>query len=569
MKKIAYFRKLLGVGTCLLLCSYISAQVNCYQWDYTDEAGVVVTLTNASGDEVKKLYDNIDNTTCTLSVGDIIEVEFPYAMCFTGMLIYSGDETPVPAANFQIHGQKDGGSWENNKGKAAATNGDRGNGKFYTVANLTTAAGAIGYKKIRLECVNQPVTISEFQLFGFPNIASGNTAYPADLIRNDNAGLTSSTIAETSTQKFIYINDGGRTTRCNFSDKTIWIEIAFSEAKTVKSYLICGANNTDRNRHLKNWTLKGSNTEGEEKEWETIDEVTDFLFPYANYADMKFPVAEPGSYKYYRLEGTSPGPDTQTAISELQFYDTEIYALYSSADVAVINNIIENNSLAWTKAAPADGYSSVPDNWTGVIWDSKSPKLIKKLNVENNSLTGTLDVSDLTALQELRCGDNQLAALDISDLTALQTLDCNSNQLTALDLSAATSVETFNGTGQTPPVITMNKNGEVYEASIIMGDGATFENENLSYTSGTLTSTATTATSSGFTSPTGGPAGETLSGTLTLAYNDGTGMDKALEQSQPQPTGYSDMLGRKLDAAPQKGLYIILYDDGTVRKAVK
>ena len=58
--------------------------------------------------------------------------------------------------------------------------------------------------------------------------------------------------------------------------------------------------------HMKGWTLKGSNTEDNtkdgtgkwtNKEWETINTVEDFIFPSFNYADMKFQIAEPKSYK--------------------------------------------------------------------------------------------------------------------------------------------------------------------------------------------------------------------------------------------------------------------------------
>jgi hypothetical protein len=328
MKNNIYYKRLFSISVCIFMFLSLSAQNNCWQWDYTDESGVIVTLNSVSGNEIKKLYDNLDDTFVSLSVGDVVEFEFPDAMNFTGMLIYSGIETPVNVNNFQIHAKKETGSWENNKGKTANTSSDRGDGKCYTLADLTTAAGAAGYKSIRLECVNEPVTISEFQLFGFPNIANGNLAYPADLIRTLEATVTGK--AHKGGDLFTRLYDGGRTTRTVWSGNSTWIECAFPEAITVKSYLISSSAFTtsaeNYRRQFKNWTLMGSNTEGEEKVWETIDEVTNFIFPRANYTDMKFIVANPGSYKYYRIDATNNGATDETHISELQFYDTDVYA---------------------------------------------------------------------------------------------------------------------------------------------------------------------------------------------------------------------------------------------------
>ena len=45
-----------------------------------------------------------------------------------------------------------------------------------------------------------------------------------------------------------------------------------------------------------------------------------------------------------------------------------------------------------------------------------------------------------TALEDLRCNDNQLNSLDVSGCTALTTLFCFNNQLTSLDVSACTAL---------------------------------------------------------------------------------------------------------------------------------
>ena len=62
------------------------------------------------------------------------------------------------------------------------------------------------------------------------------------------------------------------------------------------------------------------------------------------------------------------------------------------------------------------------------------------LQCDNNQLT-SLDVSKNTALTRLECYDNPLTSLDVSKNTALIYLDCFDNQLTSLDVSKNTALE--------------------------------------------------------------------------------------------------------------------------------
>ena len=78
------------------------------------------------------------------------------------------------------------------------------------------------------------------------------------------------------------------------------------------------------------------------------------------------------------------------------------------------------------------------DNQLAALDVSKNTKL-ETLNCYGNQLTA-LDVSKNTALTKLECNYNQLTALDVSGCTALTTLACNNNQLTALDMSKNTAL---------------------------------------------------------------------------------------------------------------------------------
>ena len=114
---------------------------------------------------------------------------------------------------------------------------------------------------------------------------------------------------------------------------------------------------------------------------------------------------------------------------------------YNTGDIAVINDIIDNNNLSWTKASPADG-SYAPSDWVGVIWSSDATnKRIAELYIRSSNLEGDLDVSGLSALKQLECGRNDLTSLDVSSLDNLKVLYCDVNNLTSLDVSDLTALE--------------------------------------------------------------------------------------------------------------------------------
>ena len=59
------------------------------------------------------------------------------------------------------------------------------------------------------------------------------------------------------------------------------------------------------------------------------------------------------------------------------------------------------------------------------------------------SLNGTLDVSGMSELKYLSCGNNNLTGLNVSGLTNIETLQCANNKLTSLDVSGLTTLETL------------------------------------------------------------------------------------------------------------------------------
>ena len=55
----------------------------------------------------------------------------------------------------------------------------------------------------------------------------------------------------------------------------------------------------------------------------------------------------------------------------------------------------------------------------------------------------SIDATKCSALEELRCGGNQLTSLDVSGCTALKVLDCFDNKLASLDVSKNTALESL------------------------------------------------------------------------------------------------------------------------------
>ena len=65
---------------------------------------------------------------------------------------------------------------------------------------------------------------------------------------------------------------------------------------------------------------------------------------------------------------------------------------------------------------------------------------LEKLLCRKNKLT-SLNVQGCTALKDIQCQANQLTGLDIQGLTALEKLFCNSNQLTSLNVQGCTALK--------------------------------------------------------------------------------------------------------------------------------
>ena len=95
---------------------------------------------------------------------------------------------------------------------------------------------------------------------------------------------------------------------------------------------------------------------------------------------------------------------------------------YLAADVALVNRMIDENGLKWTKDDPA--------SWTGVTWSETLPRHVEKLDISNQSLTGTLNIRHFSGLTYLDCSHNNLTFdVNLFYTPNLTYLDCSYNQI--------------------------------------------------------------------------------------------------------------------------------------------
>ncbi len=115
-------------------------------------------------------------------------------------------------------------------------------------------------------------------------------------------------------------------------------------------------------------------------------------------------------------------------------------AQYSTTDrdalLQIKVNCDANNMLNWL--ADTD-----PSSWDGVTWNSASPRRVYRLNINEKSLSGSLDVSELSYLNTLNCSDNNLTGLNVSGLIQLTTLIFNNNSVSSIDMTNLFSLNNF------------------------------------------------------------------------------------------------------------------------------
>ncbi|MCL2053539.1 MAG: hypothetical protein FWG90_03735 [Oscillospiraceae bacterium] len=99
------------------------------------------------------------------------------------------------------------------------------------------------------------------------------------------------------------------------------------------------------------------------------------------------------------------------------------------------------NKLGWDLANPESwGFLNPLTGTSDVTWNSAEQKRVTHINISNKALTGTLEVSDFTALSTLNANINQLTSINASNSNLIR-LEAGANQLTAIVLSGNANLE--------------------------------------------------------------------------------------------------------------------------------
>ncbi len=220
---------------------------------------------------------------------------------------------------------------------------------------------------------------------------------------------------------------------------------------------------------------------------------------------------------------------------------------YHPGDVAVINNLIDNNGL--TGVSKDD-----PENWSSIVqWNEDTPKRIARMNLTQYGLTGEISLSNLTSLQYLQCINVdslnvsgltnlenliflRLEALNMSGCTNLLQLIGDGNTLTTLDLSDCTSLQYLSYTNSNLGSLDVSNLVNLKVLSCAGNNISTLDVsnlinlQNLSCVNNKLTALdLTNLTSLGYSF-----YGDRQSVSLTLSGNDESGYSFAIDLNSPE-----------------------------------
>jgi Leucine-rich repeat (LRR) protein len=112
--------------------------------------------------------------------------------------------------------------------------------------------------------------------------------------------------------------------------------------------------------------------------------------------------------------------------------------IYSSKDSLALLEIDANcdisDSLNWN-------VEPNPLNWEVVTWDVGTPKRVKKLEIEQKSLSGVLNLTPFDSIVLLNCNYNGIDSLTLNNLNKLADIECSHNNLSYLDISTLNNLK--------------------------------------------------------------------------------------------------------------------------------
>ncbi len=208
--------------------------------------------------------------------------------------------------------------------------------------------------------------------------------------------------------------------------------------------------------YLPQCSIKISNVTANAAEEEiTSVEINEANFPDENFREhvkKKFDTDGDGVLSKEEIEAVTEIYVNKKGISDLSGlkYFINLRALYCTDNQLTSLDVSNNTALAEIKCNGNQLTTLDVSNNRALLWVHCKDNQLTSLDISNNSKMGelrcdnnqltTLDVSKNTALTGLYCDGNQITTLDVSKNTSLFDLSCSSNQLTTLDVSNNTSL---------------------------------------------------------------------------------------------------------------------------------
>ncbi len=264
-----------------------------FDYDLTDDAAI---SSNKTTENLSHITDNEEYTVYSYSGSSAeikIECNMPYLL--TGYLLSSGANDSKNAKTWKLEYSADGNTYS---AVTPSKTEDLENGAFFHINRLPHQGNAAKYYRVTA----YGGSIGEIQLFGIPYLANtDNKNFPEDITKG--VDYRNKVLGE-PLGVYVY---GSFDERCyNLFDRdmskkyysgdvanfSVQIELSIPAALDYYTMTSC---QDYVERDPKTWVV-----EGFDKNWETVSEIRNFLFP-TRYATMKFYCEPTKKYRGYRL----------------------------------------------------------------------------------------------------------------------------------------------------------------------------------------------------------------------------------------------------------------------------
>lgn len=263
-------------------------ETNVYPYDFTDGADITAEDTNSS---LNNLTDNDCNTIYTVSgkTSTKITIDCKQPVLLSGYLLSAGKNNVQNFTGWTVEYSADKQNWQTVTPNSTTEN------DYSSIFHITQNRTVARYYRLTATG-NSSINIGEFQLFGIPYSENGNAFMPDLMSEVDVNTHTNATPAGIEGSTFLNLFDRDISTKyLGLNSETFMVTAETAQAKKLSYYTLTSCADAIE-RDLKSWKIEGYNG----YEWETIHQVTDFLFP-CRLTTMKFAVNTTKAYEAFRL----------------------------------------------------------------------------------------------------------------------------------------------------------------------------------------------------------------------------------------------------------------------------